>query len=65
MKSIGVSSNALILQETAKRNIMQHPAKGAYIKYVGGWEGATGGFYKFFKKIRSPGDYRPKYFMAQ
>ena len=32
-------------------------------KYAGG--GARG-FYKFFKtKFRSPGDQRPKYFMAQ
>ena len=36
--------------------------KGAYIKYVGG---GTKGFTKFSKKIRSLGDQRPKYFMAQ
>ena len=34
-------------------------------KYVGG-QGEDGGCYKFFKKkIRGPGDHRPKYFMAQ
>ena len=38
-------------------------SKGAYIKYVGR---GGGGFYKFFKKIfLSPGDHRPKYFLAQ
>ena len=37
--------------------------EGANIKYVGG---GAGGFYKFFKqKFHSPGDHRPKYFMAQ
>ena len=38
--------------------------KGAYIKYAGEG-GGGGGFYKFKKKkIQSPGDQRPKYFMA-
>ena len=37
--------------------------KELYIKYVGG-EGAEG-FKNFPKKVRSPGDHRPKYFMAQ
>ena len=37
-------------------------ALGAHIKYVGG---GPEGFTNFFKKIRSPGDHRPKYFMAQ
>ena len=33
---------------------------------LSGYEGGTGGFYNFFQKtIRSPGDHRPKYFMAQ
>ena len=42
-------------------------SKWAYIKYVGGTggEGAEG-FTNFFKKIfLSPGDHRPKYFLAQ
>ena len=36
--------------------------KGSYIK--GGGGGAEG-FKNFPKKVRSPGDHRPKYFMAQ
>ena len=42
-------------------------SKGAYIKYVGWWGGGRAGWlYKFFKKrIRSTGDHRTKYFMAQ
>ena len=46
--------------------------KGAYIKYVGGGGGEVGergpaaeDFTNFSKKIRSPGDHRPKYLMAQ
>ena len=41
--------------------------KGAYIKYVEGGVGGdrAEGFANFQKKIRSPGDHRPKYFMAQ
>ena len=35
----------------------------AHIKYVGG--GAAEGFTNFSKKLRSPGDHRAKYFMAQ
>ena len=34
--------------------------KGAYIKYVG-----PEGFTNFSKKNCSPGDHRPKFFMAQ
>ena len=36
--------------------------QGSHIKYV---RGAAGGFDKFFKTFRNPGDHGPKYFMAQ
>ena len=36
--------------------------KGVYLKYVGG---GPEGFINFSKKNHSPGDHRPKYFMAQ
>ena len=36
--------------------------KEVYTKYLRGGEG---GFYKFFKKIYSPGDQAAKYFMTQ
>ena len=43
-------------------NFKERP-KGAYIKYVGGV--GPEGFTIFLKVFRSPGDHRPKYFMAQ
>ena len=46
---------------------MRSFAKGAYIKYKGGWwEGREQRVSPIFlKKICSPGDHRPKYFMTQ
>ena len=53
-----------ILQFTMFDSISLQPArKGAYIKYVGG--GSRGVLQIFQKIFCSPGDHRPKYFMAQ
>ena len=41
------------------------PHKGPYIKYVGGGGGGRRVLQIFRKIFRSPGDHRPKYFMAQ
>ena len=53
-----------ILQFTMFDSISLQPArKGAYIKYVGG--GSRGVLQIFQKIFCSPGDHRPKCFMAQ
>ena len=39
--------------------------KGVYINYVGGGGGGRRILQVFLKKIRSPEDHRPKYFIAQ
>ena len=52
-----------VLANCRRRWKLQVLTKGACVKYVGG---GAGGFCNVLKKkFRSPGDRRPKYFMAQ
>ena len=70
-KKFVVTLNDTILKNASDLLVQNDIHYGAYSKYVGGgWKGGVGvGGQKvlqiFQKNICSPGDQRPKYFMAQ